>query len=312
MIQYNKKCTVLMCTYNAEKYIVEQLDSLRKQTYKNICVVIYDDNSRDNTVTIIRNYIRKYDSEIEIVLNVNKCNSGGPSENFKHITSDHSDEQYICYCDQDDIWDANKIQIMMDKMIHLEATKQAPYIVCHNCAVTDENANVVHHGSIKNLSFKHLIYHPEVQGCCMMLNHDAINRLNIENAIICMHDWYACLVVAACGEIALIDSELIKYRQHSNNQVGYSKRSLFKSIKEALKLNNKCEKYYVMMEQLYSVSKVISENEFLRNFRILFEEERYLSIVLLFFKEKVLELNTHGVYQGAITYLACKRRDKKR
>lgn len=311
MIQ-NKKCTVLMCTYNAEKYIVEQLDSLREQTYKNICVVIYDDNSRDNTVAIIQDYIRKYDSEIDIVLNVNKRNSGGASENFKRITSDYIDEQYICYCDQDDIWNTNKIQIMMDKMMHLEARKQAPYIVCHNCAVTDENGNVIHHGSIENLSFKHLIYHPVVQGCCMMLNHDAINMLNINNAIISMHDWYACLVVAACGEIALIDSELIKYRQHSNNQVGYSKRSLFNSAKEALKFNKKCQTYYVMMEQLYSAAKVTSENEFLNKFRILFESERYLGMVILFFKEKVLEFNIHGFYQGAITYLACKRGDKKK
>lgn len=302
-----KKCTVLMCTYNAEKYIVEQLDSLRKQTYQNVTVVIYDDNSNDKTAQIIQDYIQQYHDEIDIVFKINKHNSGGASENFKQITADYTHEQYICYCDQDDIWDTDKIQIIMDKMLQLEATKQAPYIVCHNCTVTDEKGNTIQHGKIKDLSFNHLIYYPEVQGCCMMLNRDAINKLNIQEAVISMHDWYACLVVAACGEIALVDSELIKYRQHSNNQIGYDKKSILHSFKELLKVNKKCKRYCDLLEQLYSVSKTTSEVKLLNDFSTYYEKKKCLCIIKLFFKEKVLKFDVHGIYQGLITYIACRR-----
>lgn len=298
-----EKCTILMCTYNAEQYIFEQLESLRKQTYPNIQIIVYDDKSTDETTKIILSYLDEH-SDINLVLHVNDNNSGGANRNFQRILSDYSKEKYVCFCDQDDIWDINKISILMRKMLELESEKMQPYLVCHNCTVIDSKGSVLKHSKIADVSFQHIVFSPVIQGCCMMLNHAALEKMNIENAAVSMHDWYASLVVASCGHIEVLDEELIKYRQHGKNQVGYNKKSLYLSIRYALNYRDKIKKYELLFQQLYSVSEVVSTSNFLRLYHELYSEKKHGAIIRSFFKYGLLNKNIHGLYQSFVSYKA--------
>ena|SRR5687768_13043207 len=102
--------SVVMCTYNGGKFLQQQVDSILAQTYRNIELLIVDDTSSDNTVQLLEEY-RKKDSRIRYV--VNPANLGY-NKNFE-IAFGLARGNYIAPSDQDDIWKANKIEIMMKK-----------------------------------------------------------------------------------------------------------------------------------------------------------------------------------------------------
>ena len=105
----NKKIDILMATYNGEKYLVEQLDSIINQTYRNWNLLIRDDNSTDKTLEIIQNYHKK-DKRIKI-LKDNKGNLG-IVRNFEELLKS-SESEFIMFSDQDDIWVENKLDMYL-------------------------------------------------------------------------------------------------------------------------------------------------------------------------------------------------------
>lgn len=100
--------SVVMCTYNGEKFIREQIDSILAQTYRNIELVIVDDTSADNTVSILEEY-RRRDSRVRYFVNEKNL---GYNKNFEFAFS-LARSEFIAISDQDDIWEANKIETMM-------------------------------------------------------------------------------------------------------------------------------------------------------------------------------------------------------
>ena len=101
----NKKVAILMSTYNGEKYLKEQIESLLAQTYGNIEIYIRDDGSKDNTIKIIKNYKEKYNN---IVLKEGK--NIGFINSFFELLNLCNDADYYAYCDQDDVWMNDKIE----------------------------------------------------------------------------------------------------------------------------------------------------------------------------------------------------------
>lgn len=106
---------VLMCLYNGEKFLTEQLDSLLSQTRQPDEVLIYDDMSTDNSVQIIKNFINEHNLD-QWKLIINNQNLGWRRNFYNAIVSVHSDDDIIFFCDQDDIWDTRKIEIMVGAM----------------------------------------------------------------------------------------------------------------------------------------------------------------------------------------------------
>lgn len=91
--------TILMATYNGERFVAEQLDSLLTQTYANIRIVISDDCSADKTWSILEKYAQRYPNVISI--GQRACNSGSPWRNFMELMAEN-DGDYLMLCDQDD------------------------------------------------------------------------------------------------------------------------------------------------------------------------------------------------------------------
>ena len=110
-----RKALILMATYNGEKYIQDQIQSIIDQSYRDWDLCISDDGSTDNTITIINNF-RKLDSRILPVLTDNRDH--GSCTNFYHLlryAKKHKEEySFFLLSDQDDIWESDKIKLQIE------------------------------------------------------------------------------------------------------------------------------------------------------------------------------------------------------
>ena len=106
---------IVMATYNGEKYIKEQLDSLLSQSHPYLLVDVCDDGSTDDTVSIVKDYEKK-DSRVRLF--ENKTNQGYIRNFMSGIV--RCDSPYIMLCDQDDIWNWDKVELTLEKMKLME------------------------------------------------------------------------------------------------------------------------------------------------------------------------------------------------
>ena len=113
----DKKVAVLISTYNGEKYIKEQIDSILNQTYKNIEIVIRDDGSSDSTIEIIKEYQKKHSNII-----LKEGTNVGFIKSFFQLLG-LADSDYYAYCDQDDVWMENKIELAVNALNEADNTK---------------------------------------------------------------------------------------------------------------------------------------------------------------------------------------------
>lgn len=239
----DKKVAVLLATYQGEKYIKQQLNSLLSQTYKNWRAFIHDDGSKDNTVGIIKEYCKKYPDFFTII---EDAGCGGAKENFFFLTRMVESELYM-YCDQDDVWKPDKIQLTFDEM-EKRVQKDKPCLIFTDLVVVDSSLKVIdnsmsHYQRIeceKN-SFNRALIQNVVTGCTMMINRSLrdlmVKKCNYKNVL--MHDWWAALIANAFGEIHYINTATILYRQHLDNSVGAKKTFSVENMKGILKNQQK-------------------------------------------------------------------------
>jgi len=221
---------IILATYNGEKHIREQVSSIQSQTYCDWRLLIRDDCSMDKTPNIIQE-LAQHDERISIV--DNKGINLGVIDNFgslMEIGSELTNIDYVFFSDQDDVWDPEKIQLMINCFQQKEAEldEARPLLVHSDLSVVGEQLDEIHPSFMKYQSIRNeeadawevLCVQNYVTGCVM-----AINRSLLEFALpmpknIVMHDWWLALCASVSGEIIYIDKPLIKYRQHQNNQVG--------------------------------------------------------------------------------------------
>lgn len=109
----NPLVTIIITTYNSSKTILNTLESVYNQSYKNFEVLIYDDCSTDNTLQIINNFFKQYDFCFK--LGISTLNYGGPA-NGRNWGIVNSNGKYLCFLDADDIWESNKLEIQISFM----------------------------------------------------------------------------------------------------------------------------------------------------------------------------------------------------
>lgn len=221
------KIAILMATYNGERYIVEQIESLLTQSYKLWELYIHDDGSKDNTLCIINEYVKKYPEKIHIV---NGPRTGGAKYNFLYLMQ-QVDAPYVMFCDQDDVWLSEKICKTLSSMYEMEKKKgkEIPLLIFSDLKVVDQDLNIIadkmsiyQQLDNRKIKFKDLMIQNVVTGCTVMINRTCVKKAVLFNSIenIIMHDWWCSLVAAYFGCIACIDEPLILYRQHVTNSVG--------------------------------------------------------------------------------------------
>ena len=111
--------TILMAVYNGGSYLKEQLESIRRQTYTKWKLIVRDDGSSDNPAEVLSEFAASTDNEVTVF--INNPPEGSAKKNFARLIKDASSSQYIMFCDQDDIWKDDKIEISIKAMKKLEA-----------------------------------------------------------------------------------------------------------------------------------------------------------------------------------------------
>ncbi|WP_374140815.1 glycosyltransferase family 2 protein [Leptotrichia hongkongensis] len=214
----NKKIDILMATYNGEKYLVEQLDSIINQTYRNWNLLIRDDNSTDKTLEIIQNYHKK-DKRIKI-LKDNKGNLG-IVQNFEELLKS-SESEFIMFSDQDDIWVKNKLDMYL-KMI--EKIKNKGFMIHSDAILFDKNkSNILKDTFISkkaiNRGLENVFFNYFVQGATILISKEIKNFILPFPKEVYLHDRYIHLISELFFERIFINKALIYYRQHGDNQIG--------------------------------------------------------------------------------------------
>lgn len=199
--------SIAMCTYNGEKFLEEQLNSLVNQSYPNLEIIAVDDCSTDHTLEILNLYAGQY-SNFRVVRNENNL---GYVRNFEKAIKLCNGE-YIALSDQDDIWDLNKIQLQVDAI-------DGHILTYHDSEFIAEDGSSYH----KNMSDIINLYHgnsPEtfllfncISGHSCLLNKDLLKFIfPFKRGY--HHDHWIAYVAANHGSIGFIDKSLVRYRQH--------------------------------------------------------------------------------------------------
>lgn len=217
----NNLVSIAVATYNGEKYLKEQLDSIYNQTYKNIEVIVCDDCSSDKTVEILEEYSKNFGLKYF----VNETNLGFV-KNFEKAISLCSGD-YIALSDQDDIWIENKIEILLKNI--------ADNLLIHSdCELIDENGETIKEfwkGEIKSHKcFEDFLFSNVVTGCTILFKKDLLRYALPFPERLAYHDWYLAVVAAKFSQITYISAALTKYRQHIAQDTGTKKPSKLQSL----------------------------------------------------------------------------------
>lgn len=236
-----KKIDIILASYNGEKYIEEQLNSIISQTYDNWQLIIRDDFSKDSTVKIIEKYCNNYPGKINLIKD-NKGNLGF-CKNFSELLF-YCESDYIMLCDQDDFWKKDKIELTLNKMIESEAKyKNIPIMVHTDLHISDDKLNIIYDSFYKKQSsnpLKHrnlnrLICSNLYIGCTIMFNKSMLDIIKPLPNEVLIHDWWIALLASSIGKIEYLDKQTIFYRQHSNNTIGFLRKKSKNSVSERRK-----------------------------------------------------------------------------
>lgn len=234
----SRKNTVAICmaTYNGERFLGEQIDSILRQTYTDWILFIRDDHSSDRTPEIIAEYVRKYSGKI-IQLSDDGVVCASAKKNFATVlrsVSDSYDFSYYMFADQDDVWLNTKIEKSLFALRHAESEHDGPLLVHTDLKVVDQNLSVLGESFFAYRALnpdvadlRHLLIQNNVTGCTMLWNKKLNDLLDLQNEAVAMHDWWITLVACTFGRIICLKEPQILYRQHENNVVGATRVNTF-------------------------------------------------------------------------------------
>lgn len=233
------KICVIMSTYNGEKYIEQQLDSIFTSP-QNIFLYVRDDGSKDRTIEILKDYGIKHAVSIE----VNEGKNVGSAESFLTALRECPKADYYAFCDQDDVWIDGKLSAAMEQ---IGATNQ-PVLWCSDYQVTDSDLHVIIQSVLEQpvQDSVRAVFYNNVPGCTMVFNWALMQELRkVEISNIRMHDIMAINVALITGRVIFDRTPYVLYRQHGNNVLGYrhKKIQIGKWIKEKLELVINKENY---------------------------------------------------------------------
>lgn len=225
------RIAILMATYNGEKYIEQQFDSILGQSCNNWHVFISDDCSTDATREIIAEYCNKYRDRFTDLQN--KRRFGNARDHFLHLIYS-IDSEYYMLADQDDVWMPDKIRISNALMHRIEQDHPTEPILVHSdLEVVDEKLMRLSSSFVKSSKLqpnKCTLYTQLIQNCvtgCTTMFNAALRELVVSTTVktgsespILMHDWWLGLIASCFGIIAFMDEPTVKYRQHGSNSVG--------------------------------------------------------------------------------------------
>lgn len=236
------KVAILLCTYNGERYLDEQLNSVLNQIHTNWRIYASDDGSDDETPKILEKFQEKVGRDRIAILNGPK---NGPTDNFLSVLLRvDGDCEYFAFCDQDDVWHEEKLYKAVKVLIGLEV----PAVYCSSTRYIASNGKFLQYSYVfkREPSFKNALVQSIAGGNTMVFNRMAKNILSKtpKFQMLVAHDWWLYIVITAYGGYVHYDKlPSVDYRQHSNALVGEN-RSFNAKITRLLRLLDGRYKYW--------------------------------------------------------------------
>ena len=215
-----KKLTILIATYNGELYIKEQLDSILNQSFKDYKIICQDDKSTDNTFFILKKYQKKYPNIITVVQNIKRL---GIVASFEKLI-ENSDTEYISLCDQDDIWQRDKLLISIE-LLERVANKETPLLFHSDLTMVDSDLNRLHSSFFKKRGYSFpqerkldiMLGRSGIMGNTMVFNKKLKDAILPFPKSLVVHDYWIALVNEIIGKRITYNHPLINYRLHKKN-----------------------------------------------------------------------------------------------
>jgi len=244
---------ILMAIYNGEKYINNQILSLFQQTHTNWKLYIRDDCSTDDTLNIVKKYV-KQDRRITIVQD-NKDNIGAGKSFFTLL--EYSTSNWIIFCDQDDIWFEKKLEILLE-VGKKKLNKSVPSLVYCDANAYSDKEGIILYNSIQRLNAKKLneflFLNSGYQGSSVLFNKKLASLVKNYKREFFMHDDIISLIAFSLGEVIYIPKSLMLYRQHGKNVTGNLVLNKFGIIKQFFRTNA-----FVLHKTHYNEKKMFFE-----------------------------------------------------
>ena len=215
------KVVILMGTYNGQRYLKEQLDSICAQTHTNWELWVSDDGSSDNTHQILTDYQTRLGKKVLRIV-------AGPRKGFfanflSLVCHENLVGTYFAYSDQDDIWLPTKLQTAVNWLNTVP--EDTPALYCGRTKLVNEHGHVIGCSPLfkKRPGFLNALIQNIGGGNTMVFNKSALNLLREagDTITIVAHDWWTYMLVSGAGGVVFYDpNPALDYRQHGNNQIG--------------------------------------------------------------------------------------------
>jgi len=213
--------SLALATYNGERYIAQQLNSILPQLTPEDEIIVSDDGSTDRTLEIIAELCC---AQIHVYTNPKK----GVISNFENAIS-HSGGEIIILCDQDDVWCSNKVETIKKYFITTDSN-----LLVSDAYVTDENLNIIESSFYKLMSsgrgFAKNFVKNTFLGCCMAFRKELKDIILPFPNKIPMHDSWIGLLAELNGNVLFVPEKLIYYRRHEANATVLKSDSLLQTI----------------------------------------------------------------------------------
>lgn len=250
------KISVVLATYNGEKYIKKQLDSIIKQTMTPDEIIIIDDCSTDTTVDIIDQYIKN--SRLSITFVRHTRNKGYKKTFLEAIYFSNGD--YVFLADQDDVWKKNKIETMvgvMEENADIKVLNTGYKLIDADGKSITQNKRALRKSKFKRLEkydIKQVINYNLSMGCTICFKSDVreiLKQYDISNrGLYVPHDWIVNLIGSSIDGLYYLNEPLIYYRIHDKNTIGFNR---------ANNLNDRIKDYKNMVKQKRDMMSLIKD-----------------------------------------------------
>jgi glycosyltransferase involved in cell wall biosynthesis len=223
---------VLLATYNGERFLREQIESILGQTLPHVSILVRDDGSQDGTAAILAVYAQRFPQRLQIL--TTGPATGSAKANFLALLR-ASTAAYVAFADQDDVWLPEKLALEMEAMQALERQHGAetPLLVFCDLEVVDEQLVPLASSfwALRKLEprnihrLERLLMENVLTGCTALLNAPLVRLALPMPEEVHMHDWWVALLACAFGHAAFLRRPLVLYRQHEDNVIGAARRS---------------------------------------------------------------------------------------
>lgn len=262
------KTSVVIATYNGEKFIEEQLDSILNQSYIPDEIIIFDDGSSDNTVNVINDYINKKNIGNICKLVKNEINKGYAKNFFDGIFE--AKNEIVFLCDQDDIWDKEKIKDMLlimekNENINLLCSNLEPFYYEKDTRKWSKKSlkemKNTEDVQIKEMNYSN--FHLKRSGCTMCVRKDfflLVKEYWVENWA---HDDFLWKMAIFTNSCAIFQKVTLKRRMHSNNATVIRERTKekrIKQLKDILEQYNSLEKFCINNNLNFKYTDILTKN----------------------------------------------------